>query len=139
VLPEWLQNLINGATSTTVTGGSLAVFSYFLLTAGKIYTKGQVERLNLEHDKALELQKSQYESRISEIVTLKNESRQIVVDQLTQALTDKATLQNALNIERAAKDAIASKVMDEIVPLVQVTNKHLDGIEELAKGGDPST
>jgi hypothetical protein len=121
VLPEWLQNLINGATSTTVTGGSLAVFSYFLLTAGKIYTKGQ------------------YESRISEIVTLKNESRQIVVDQLTQALTDKATLQNALNIERAAKDAIASKVMDEIVPLVQVTNKHLDGIEELAKGGDPST
>lgn len=139
MLPEWLQNIINGATSTTVTGGSLAVLSYFLLTSGRIHTRGQVERLNAEHDKALELQKQQYENRIAELIALKDESRQVVTNQLTQALTDKKVLQDALDLERSAKDAIASKVMTEIVPLIQVTNKHLDGIEELAKGGDPQT
>lgn len=138
-MPAWLTGLLQSITSTGVTAGGLTLLCFLLLSNGRLYTKGQWDRQNLEHDKALALQKDQYENRISEVIAAKDESRQNVKDQLTQTLTDKATLQDALNIERAAKDAIASKVIDEIVPLIQVTNKHLDGIEELAKGGDPNT
>jgi len=137
-MPPWLSSIIQAATSTGVTAGGLTLLCFLLLSNGRLYTKGQMDRANHEHDKAMQAQKEQFEARILEIIAAKDESRQNVKDQLTQALTDKQTLQDALNIERAAKDAIASKVMEEIVPLVQVTNKHLDGIEELAKGGDPS-
>ncbi len=138
MLPEWLQNIINAATSTTVTGGSLAVLTYLLLASGRLFTRGQWDRQNAEHDSIIKRQDEAHDARVLDLIKFKDQSIELMQTQLKQAITDRDALRDALDLERGAKDKITSKVIDEIVPLVQVTNKHLEGIEKLAEGGDQS-
>ena len=136
MLPDWLQTVLNVSGSSLVTGGSLVITSYLLLTNGRLYTRGQWLQNAAEHEKQLDLQKSQYEERINDMVEATDKTLKVVQDSLAQAITDRDAYRDALELERSARDALTGKVIDEIVPLVQVTNKHLDGIEKLAEGGD---
>jgi uncharacterized membrane protein YhiD involved in acid resistance len=148
-MPLWLSQLLGIASTSGVTVGGILGLSFVLLNRGIIWVKPAVDRLNKEHDDtvarinkekddALASQKAQYDSRISEIILGKDEVNTMLKTQLTQAFTDRDAYRQALSLERSASDALTTKVVNELVPYVQLTTKHMGAIEEIAKEVGPS-
>lgn len=142
-LASILQTLSTGG----ITVGGILGLSFIMLNRGIIWVKPAVDQLIKRHSEAittfeqqnrdaLAAQKEQFENRIREIIAGKDELRALVQAQLTQANTDKQALADALARERKTYNVLATKVVGEVVPYIQVSSKHLQGIEQLAQGVD---
>lgn len=137
---EWagiLGQIVTIITSGGITGVSMMVLAFTFLSKGVLVTRSQVRSIEEGHAQALKNQETQYENRIKELAAGKDEAMTIVKTQLAESQANEKTLKEALALERGAKDDITSKVLEGLVPVLQVTNKHLEGIETIAKGGDP--
>ncbi len=108
--------------SATVTGGSLMVLTFLLLQRGVIHTNGELVRTLTANDKAHDLALRAKDEIIAE-----------VRNNATQALLDRDVYRTATGVQSDRANALQTKMIEEVVPLVRVATTVL---EALPKVGD---
>lgn len=120
--PDDIAQWSTVAQSSGLTAGGFLALMTFLLWKGLLYTKPQVER---ERTLAAESRKTELEAKDTIIESISAERDRETVD--------KVYYRTAETAQRDRAETIQSRVSEEIVPLLRVTNKiiaALPGVED---------
>lgn len=135
---DWLDSLLGQLptilTSSGLTGGGLLILSYFMLQRGIVHTDGEYQTALKNKDDAHKVALEAKDEAMAAVVAAHQVVVKVVTEERQRSDVDRDHYRESTDIQRDRADKVQSRMIEEVVPLIRVTNAALNALPKI--GGE---